>query len=96
MSNEKEPVKDAVARPITTAQLALTAISFIERFGLAIIVTMLQWSRIKQKKAEDRLAYIGTKGKVDENNKQLDKKNEGKSDRDVILDFVNDKSGDGG
>lgn len=89
MSNKEEKV---VVKPISTAQLTLSAIGFIERFGFAIIVACLQWARIKQKKAEDKLAYIESEQIAKVAKDKLDEQNKGKSDRDIILGFVD---GDG-
>lgn len=61
-----EPLKDAASKPVSTAQLGMAVMSFFERFGLAFLVAMLEWSRIKQKKAEDKLAVRETEDDIEE------------------------------
>ena len=87
MSNET--LKEAASKPISTAQLGMAVMSFFERFGLAFLVALLQWSRIKQKKAEDKLAVRETEDEVHEKQVAIDAKYSGKSDADVITDFIN-------
>jgi len=92
----EQPVQEAVKKPLSTAQLGLSLLSFMEKFGLAVLIGLLELARIKQKKAENSYALEKTKAEVREKQDAVDKRMAEKSDRDVITDFLqSDDKGSG-
>lgn len=77
-------------KPTSTAELVVAVLQFLQQFASAIMIMLLQLARSKQKQAENKLAYAEMKEKTRDEKDALDSRMATKSDRDVIVDFLNE------
>lgn len=63
-------------------------LSFIEKLIIGVVFMMLEYSRLKRTKAENKVAELETKIKVRNEHDKIDKENIGKNGADIIDDFL--------
>lgn len=77
-------------KPSSTAELVVALLGFLQQFASAIMIMLLQLARSKEKQAENKLAYADMKEKIVDEKKELQSRMATKSDRDVVVDFLNE------
>lgn len=79
-------------KPSSTAELMVALLDFIKQMGPALLIMLLQLAKSKEKQAENELAYANMKEKAADEKAELDSRMATKSDRDVLVDFLNEPS----
>ena len=94
MSDEK----DKITTPVKAISAIATIFSFLEKASIAFFMALLEYTRIKQKKAEDELANAKVDASIKEQQDAIEKETQFKSSADVIDDLLakHDKSSSGG
>ena len=71
-----------------------TILSVVEKAAIAFVMALLEFARIKQKKAEDALANKESDETITKGAKAIDAAVEGKTSADIVNDYLNDDVSD--
>ncbi len=77
-------------KPTSTAELVVALLQFLKELASVSMIMLLQVARSKQKQAENKLAYAEMKEKTRDDKDALASRMATKTDRDVIVDFLNE------
>lgn len=75
-------------KPVSSAQLGLKLMDMLKTVVTVFVVTMIEFLRVKAQKAEDKQAVAETDLKIITKQKEATEANSGKSDTDIISDFL--------
>jgi len=89
---DQTPKQPSPLKPVDTTAVIVAALGLLKEIGAVFALAMMEWARIKQHKAEDKTAVAETNLKVLKAQVAVEKANAGKDPRDVIGDFLHDKS----
>lgn len=82
---------DKVTKTIWVARVGLALIDLFKALGLILMTGMIQYYKIKIKKAGDENQWLKTKEKIRDQRDELKEKVKDKSSTQIIDDFLNDK-----